>query len=52
MPALVTSAGPDFFNTLRVAAVAANVVVALSLGVVFARRRNAGGRGLPLSPLH
>jgi hypothetical protein len=52
MPALVTSAGPDFSNTFRGAAVAANVVVALSLGTVFARRRNAGGRGLPLSSLH
>jgi hypothetical protein len=51
VPALVTAAGPDFSNTLRVAAVAANVVVALGLGAVFTRRRSAG-RVLPLTPLH
>ena len=52
MPALVTSAGPDFSDTLRVGAVAANVVVALGLGAVFTRRRTPGGPAVPLSPLH
>jgi len=41
LPALVTEAGPDFTDTLRVGAVAANVVVAVGLGTVFARRRSA-----------
>lgn len=41
LPALVTEAAPDLTNTLRVGAVAANVVAAVGLGMVFARRRSA-----------
>lgn len=51
LPAIVTPAGPGLSNTLRVGAVAANVVAALGLGAVSARRRADRRRTPSLHPL-
>jgi hypothetical protein len=47
LPALVSESPPDLTDTLRVSAVAANVVVALCLWVVVKRRREGRTGGAP-----